>query len=119
MNERQQILLDHYHNPRNFGKVLDYTHFSRSENLSCGDEIEVYLKVKNKKVEKMNFVGEGCSIAIATTSLWTDYVVGKSVEQLLSLNYKDTLDLIGISLTTSRLKCAMLSLDAIKKALTK
>ncbi|BCX13599.1 MAG: iron-sulfur cluster scaffold-like protein [Candidatus Dojkabacteria bacterium] len=118
MNEQQQILLDHYHDPRNFGKLDSATHIAKSQNLSCGDEIEVFLEVENDVVKKMKFVGEGCSISIATASMWTEFIVGKTVKEVKALDYEDTLDLIGIPLTTSRLKCAMLSLDAIKKAIS-
>lgn len=118
MNERQQILLDHYHDPRNFGKLSEATNKARAENLSCGDEIEVYLQIENGIIKKMTFEGEGCSIAISTASLWTEKLIGMTIDQVLKLDHNDTLDLIGMPLTPSRLKCAMLSLNAIKKAVT-
>lgn len=119
MNEQQQILLEHYHNPKNFGKPKSFTHYHKIQNLSCGDELEIYLNVdpKTSKVKNAHFEGEGCSIAIASASLLTQKLKGMKVSDVLILEYDDIIDLIGIVLTTSRLKCAVLGLEGVKRAL--
>lgn len=118
MNEQQQILLDHYHSPHNFGEISNYTHHHKIQNLSCGDELEIFLRVdpQSLTITKVGFVGEGCSISIASASLLTLKIKGMKVEDVLKLDYDDILDMIGIPLTPARLKCAVLSLEAVKKA---
>ena len=117
MNEYQQQIIDLYQNPLNFGTPKEFSHSFKLSNLSCGDEIEVYLTVKKGKVTDAQFVGAGCSISIASASLLTDFIVGKKLTDIIKLNEDDILDLLGIPLTTARLKCALLPLESTKKAL--
>jgi nitrogen fixation NifU-like protein len=117
MNEQQQILLDHYHNPRNFGKPESFTHSKKLQNLSCGDEVELFLTVNNETVTQAAFEGEGCSISIAAASLLTEKLPGMTLSDVLELDFEDMIDLVGIPLTTSRVKCAVLSLEAAHEAL--
>lgn len=121
MNDSQLNLLENYHNPKNFGKPdFVFTHTAKLSNLSCGDEIEVWLKInKDNVVEAVAFGGEGCSIAIGTASILLDAIKGKNVSHLLSLSENYPVELIGIPLTVSRLKCALLSLESVKQALKK
>lgn len=117
MNEQQQILLDHYHNPRNFGKPKEYSHSAQLENLSCGDEITMFLQTKNNTITQAFFEGEGCSISIAAASLLTEKLKGIDISKVQRMEYEDMIDLVGIPLTTARVKCAVLSLEATKKAI--
>lgn len=118
MNEQQQVLLDHYHNPRNFGKPEAYTHTKQLQNLSCGDEITIFLTVGGgEHITSAKFEGEGCSISIAAASLLTEKLVDMKLSDVLEMDYEDMIGLIGITLTTSRVKCAVLSLEAVKEAL--
>lgn len=118
MNEFQEQLLDHYHNPRHFGEPLFMpTHSAKASNLSCGDELEMWFKVNTDNIiEDISFKGEGCSISIASTSLLCEYLKGKSVSEMNSLNQEYVLNMIGIPLTISRMKCALLPLDALQKS---
>ena len=77
----QDIILDHGKSPRNFGKFKEYSHKGKGYNPLCGDKVEVYLKLNDKKkVEDLKFEGSGCAISIASTSIMTESVKGKSFE---------------------------------------
>ena len=77
----QDIILDHGKSPRNFGKCKGYSHKGKGYNPLCGDQVEVYLKLNDKKkVEDLKFKGSGCAISIASTSIMTESVKGKSFE---------------------------------------
>ena len=77
----QDIILEHGKSPRNFGKCEKHTHEAKGHNPLCGDQVQVYLKLNNeKKVEDLTFEGTGCAISIASTSIMTELVKGKSSE---------------------------------------
>ena len=77
----QDIILEHGKSPRNFGKCEKYTHKAKGHNPLCGDQVQVYLKLNNeKKVEDLTFEGSGCAISMASTSIMTELVKGKSFE---------------------------------------
>ena len=77
----QDIILEHGKSPRNFGKCKKLTHQAKGYNPLCGDQVEVYLKLNNeKKVEDLTFEGSGCAISIASTSIMTELVKGKSLK---------------------------------------
>ena len=77
----QDIILEHGKSPRNFGKCEKYTHQAKGHNPLCGDQVQVYLKLDHKKkVEELTFEGSGCAISMASTSIMTELVKGKSLE---------------------------------------
>ena len=77
----QDIILEHGKSPRNFGKCTGHNHEAKGHNPLCGDKVQVYLKLNNeKKVENLTFEGSGCAISIASTSIMTELVKGKSFE---------------------------------------
>ena len=77
----QDIILEHGKSPRNFGKCEKYTHEAKGHNPLCGDQVHVYLKLnKEKNVDDVTFEGTGCAISIASTSIMTELVKGKSLE---------------------------------------
>ncbi len=117
MNIYQQQILDNYHNPVNFGKPSKHTSSSKKQNLSCGDEIEVYLTIEDGKISSMNFEGEGCAICIASASLLSQYLPGKKIDEIKSMGIEEIKKILGIELTPSRNKCALLSLEAVKSAI--
>ena len=74
-------ILEHGKSPRDFGKCEKYTHEAKGYNPLCGDQVQIYLKLNNeKKVENLSFEGSGCAISIASTSIMTELVKGKTVE---------------------------------------
>jgi len=77
----QDIILEHGKSPRNFGKCEGHNHEAKGHNPLCGDQVHIYLKIsKNQKVEELTFEGSGCAISIASTSLMTELVKGKSLD---------------------------------------
>ena len=77
----QDIILEHGKSPRNLGKCEGYSHEAKGYNPLCGDRVHVYLKLDNgKKVENLTFEGNGCAISMASASIMTDLVKGKSCE---------------------------------------
>lgn len=117
MNIYQEQILEHYHHPHNAAKLATFTHSFKLENLTCGDSITIYLNVVDQIVTEVGFEAEGCAISIASASLLSDALKGKSVQEINYLEPKTVTEMLGIELTPSRIKCALLPLDAAKAAL--
>lgn len=113
---REQIL-DHYRNPRNFGKLKNATSVASDNLISCGDQLSMELLIKNGEVEAIKFQGEGCAISMASASMLTEFVKGKKVTDLKALKKDAILEMLGIHPTPTRLKCALLSLEVLHKAI--
>lgn len=119
MDEFQENILDHYRQPRNFGEPSwTPTHTARLQNLSCGDELTFYLQIKNGIVQKVMFNGQGCSITIASASMFSEHIIGKDITELRTLEATFTAtNLLHISLTASRFKCSTLAQETVQSAL--
>lgn len=113
----QEQILNHFQVPQNFGKPADFTFSQKENNPLCGDKIEVFLKVDNNIIRKINYVAEGCAISIASSSILSIFFKEKTKKEILDFKVKDLLLLLKIDLTPTRLKCALLPLIAIQKAL--
>ena len=97
----KEIILEHGKSPRNFGKCKKYTHEAKGHNPLCGDQVQVYLKLNNKKkVEDLSFEGSGCAISIASTSIMTELVKGKSKD----IAKKIVFDFLNMIKSTSKIK---------------
>jgi nitrogen fixation NifU-like protein len=81
----QEMILDHNKNPRNFGELEDATHKAVGHNPLCGDHIEIFLKVKDGKVEDVKFKGVGCAISKASASIMTTVLKGKTLDEVKNL----------------------------------
>lgn len=81
----QQVVLDHYKKPRNFKKLENATSYAHGHNALCGDKITVYLILKGGVVDDISFEGSGCAICTASSSIMTQAVKGKSVEEAEAL----------------------------------
>jgi nitrogen fixation NifU-like protein len=113
---RDQIL-EHYKRPHNFGVVEDADLSYEDTNPFCGDEQHVTIKLDAEdRVAAVAFEGKGCAISTAATSLLTDELVGKTREELLRLPREEVLELLGIDISATRMKCAMLGLKIVKSA---
>lgn len=114
----QENILDHYKNPRNFGKIMNATVHHHEYNPLCGDELEVYLVIdKNKTIADVKIYCKGCAISQASASMLTEKVKGKNIGEIKKLAKEDILEMLGIPISAVRLKCALLSLDTFKNAI--
>ena len=136
----QDIILEHGKSPRNLGKCEGYNHNAKGYNHLCGDKVHVYLKLNNeKKVENLTFEGDGCAISLASASIMTELVNGKSSEEAKDImsaflnmikntseiqsNHLDDdqktklMSLSGVKQFPMRVKCATLSWHTLVSAL--
>jgi len=115
----KEHILDLYKNPRNFGKIENPTHTHSENNPLCGDEITIQLVITGNKVDEIKFLGKGCAISMASASLLTEKAKGINVDEIKNLNKENVLDLLKIPISYGRLKCALLSLEALKRSISK
>ncbi|MBI4127953.1 MAG: iron-sulfur cluster assembly scaffold protein [Parcubacteria group bacterium] len=114
----REHILSHYRNPHNFGTLVNADTRMKSENPLCGDRVEISLTLGHRKViEDIRFMGEGCAISQAAASLLTDYVKGKSLRSVATIDEETMVDLLGIPLSATRMKCGMLALVTLKKGI--
>jgi len=113
---REQIL-DHYKHPHNFGELDDADLEFEDMNPLCGDELRVQLRTDHEgRIEDVRFSGQGCAISQASASMVSDEVRGMSPEELLRLDKSFVLELLGIDISATRMKCALLALKVLKGA---
>jgi nitrogen fixation NifU-like protein len=112
--------IKHFNKPHNYGKIKDYDGLGKVGNMVCGDEMWLYIKVgKNKAGEEIikdvKFETFGCVAAIATSSVVTDLVKGKTIERALEVKKEDIVKVLG-ELPSIKLHCSVLAIDALSEA---
>jgi nitrogen fixation NifU-like protein len=116
----REIILDHYRNPRNKGRLTNPDVSVHDSNPLCGDEIDIHLKVDEDMIREIKFEGRGCAISQASVSMLTEMVLDKPLTLVKDLANEDILENIGLTnLGPARIKCALLSLKVLKMAMIK
>jgi nitrogen fixation NifU-like protein len=116
----REIILDHYRNPRNKGKLENADVVIHDSNPLCGDQIDIYLKVKDGNIEDIKFDGRGCAISQASASMLTEMIINKPLTNAKDISKDDILENIGLTnLGPARIKCALLSLKVLKMGMVK
>ncbi|MCI4335195.1 MAG: iron-sulfur cluster assembly scaffold protein [Thermoplasmata archaeon] len=115
----QEIILQHYRAPHHFGTLTDPSYSGEESNPLCGDHIRLDLRIGGPegKVEEVRFSGDGCAISVASASMLTDRLQGKSLTEVKTLTQEDVLKLLGIPLSPVRIKCALTGFAALGRAL--
>lgn len=109
-------VLKHFRNPHNLGKIKDASGVGEVGNLSCGDVMKLYIKVKENVIEEIKFETYGCAAAIATSSITTDLVKGKTIDEALAMTNKEVIDSLD-GLPPIKIHCSLLSVDALNEAI--
>jgi len=110
----REYILDHYRNPRNFGR-LEKPDISHEEyNPLCGDLVGMDFRIEDGVIADVRFHGRGCAISQASASLMTERLKGMPLEEARKISKEDVLEELGIEISPARLKCALLSLKVLK-----
>jgi nitrogen fixation protein NifU and related proteins len=113
----REYILEHYKHPHNHGSLEHADMEAHDLNPLCGDELTFQLSLDDSgQVKEVAFDGHGCAISQASASMLSDELKGKTTTELLALDHQTILELLGIDISATRMKCAMLSLKVVKAA---
>ena len=113
----RENIIDHYKHPHNHGTIGNADIRQTENNPLCGDVVTVSLKLNEGKVKDIKFEGRGCAISQAATSMLTDDIKGKTLEEIKKISREDVVNMLGIEIGLVRTKCAVLGLVAIKEGI--
>jgi nitrogen fixation NifU-like protein len=115
----QEVILQHYRTPKNFGPLEHADRVGEESNPLCGDHITLRLKVDpaTHQIEQVRFEGDGCAISMASTSMLTETLAGLTLESAGRISQDDVMQKLGIPLSPVRIKCALTGYAALGKAL--
>ncbi len=128
----REVIVDHYNHPRNYGKPDKWDIVVEGKNPVCGDEIKIYLNVRDNVVADVHFEGKGCSISIASASVMTETLRGKSLDEVKTIladfnqmlrgevcerceEYSDAIAFQGVTKFPVRVKCALLAWKTVEE----
>ena len=110
-----ETVMDHFTHPRNVGEIPDADGVGQVGNAKCGDIMKMYLKIKDGVIEDVKFETFGCGSAIASSSMATEMIKGKTVDEALAVTNKQVVDALG-GLPAYKLHCSVLAEESIKAA---
>ena len=110
------IVMDHFMHPRNVGEIENPDGVGQVGNAKCGDIMKMYLKIRDNVIQDVKFETFGCGSAIASSSMATEMIKGKTIDQALAVTNRQVVDALG-GLPAHKLHCSVLAEEAIKKAL--
>ncbi|MDI9495809.1 MAG: Fe-S cluster assembly scaffold protein NifU [Bacillota bacterium] len=111
-----EIVMDHFRNPRNAGRIEDADGIGQVGNPKCGDIMKIYLKIKDDIIEDVKFETFGCGSAIASSSIATEMIKGKSINEAVEISNKAVVEALG-GLPPVKIHCSVLAEQAVKSAL--
>ncbi|ABV33283.1 MULTISPECIES: iron-sulfur cluster assembly scaffold protein [Pseudothermotoga] len=111
-----ELVLDHFKNPRNLGKIENADAEATEGSIACGDMMTVYLKVEDDRITDIKFESYGCAANIATASMMTEVVKGLTLEEAKKLNWKEIVERLG-GLPQVKYHCSNLAVDTLRKAI--
>ena len=109
-------VMDHFSNPRNVGELENADAIGEVGNATCGDIMRIYLKIDNNIITDVSFKTFGCGAAIATSSMATELIKGKSIDEALQLSNKAVVEALD-GLPTHKIHCSVLAEEAVKAAI--
>ena len=109
------IVMDHFTHPRNVGEIPNADGVGEVGNAKCGDIMKMYLKIKDNVIEDVKFETFGCGSAIASSSMATELIKGKTIDEALAVTNKQVVDALG-GLPAHKLHCSVLAEESIKSA---
>ncbi len=109
-------VIDHFQNPRNAGEMFDPSGVGEVGNMKCGDIMKIFIKVENDRIEDISFLTFGCGAAIASSSMLTELVKGKTLDEAMKITNMDVANHLG-GLPEAKLHCSNLAADALHKAI--
>jgi nitrogen fixation NifU-like protein len=114
----RDYILEHYKQPRNFGELPERDLEFHDKNPLCGDEMEVHIKVEDGKIADLKWHGQGCAISQAAASIASEELIGMPVDDAAKLDAEWMLEHMGIDISATRRKCALLNLKVLRGATT-
>ncbi|GCE26780.1 iron-sulfur cluster scaffold-like protein [Dictyobacter alpinus] len=113
----REYILDHYRDPRNYGKLEHPDVHCEDSNPLCGDQLGMDLLIEDDRVTEVRFQGRGCAISQASASMLSEMIEGKTLEEVIALGKEDVLEALGIPISPARTKCAFLGLRVLHRGL--
>lgn len=110
------LVMEHFSNPRNVGEIPDADGVGTEGNPVCGDIMKIYIKVKDNVIEDIKFKTFGCGAAIATSSMVTEMVKGKTLDEAMAISNRMVAEALG-GLPSNKMHCSNLAADALHKAI--